>query len=572
MNYRDIFKRWQAVLSERNDSEATEILNNLANDETLLEDCFYKDLSFGTAGLRGILGLGTNRMNIYTVGRATQGFAQYIKANFKNPSVVIAYDSRIMSKEFSELSAGIMAANNIKVYLFDKLSPTPTLSYAIRKLSASAGINITASHNPSEYNGYKAYDCTGCQLSTELAEAVSKEISSVDIFDDVKLMPLEKATENNLLVYLNDSFVDEFVEEVLKLRLSSGDLSELSVVYTPLNGAGKYSVLQLFKKLGIKNVVTVKEQLEPNGNFPTCPYPNPETEKALELGISLLKETKYDVLIATDPDCDRVGIATLKDDGTHKLISGNELGILLIDYIARQRNLLGTMPKNAVAVRSVVSSSLFDLIAESYRISVQKVLTGFKYIGEFINQLEKNGNQDSFIFAFEESCGYLSGSHARDKDAVNGVMLIAEMCVYHKKNGDTLCSALEKIYQKYGYFVDRVYSFEFPGKTGMQSMQNLMADLRKNQPKKLSDIKITAWLDYLSSQRILENGTTEKITLPASDIVVYELGEIGSVIIRPSGTEPKLKVYFSIKEKTMELAEKTYSKLLENIKEIVSRY
>ena len=567
MDYKQIYDIWASRLN--GNDELSQELRDIKNDDKAIEDRFYQELAFGTAGLRGVLGAGTNRMNIYTVGKATQGLAEYLKSVSKEPKIAIAYDSRINSTLFAEYSASVMAANGVKVYIYKELMPTPALSYAVRELKCDSGINVTASHNPSEYNGYKVYDETGCQITGEVADAITKNINNIDIFEDVKVMDFEKGLEDGIIEYISDEVVDKFIDDVLKFSINPDVCknSDLKLVYTPLNGAGRRCVTEMLKKLGITDVTLVKEQEMPDGHFPTCPYPNPEIKEALQLGLNLTEELNADLLLATDPDCDRVGAAVMSN-GKARLISGNEMGVLLIDYISTMREEKGTMPKNPVIIKSIVSTTMADAVALAHNIKIQGVLTGFKYIGEAITNLQKDGREGDFLLGFEESYGYLNGSHVRDKDAVDGSMLIVEMAAYYKKKGMNLGDALDALYKKFGRYLNKVDSYAFKGSDGMAKMQGIMESLRNNPPKELGSNTVTYRADYNTSERIYAD-KTETINLPKSNILEYGLGEIGSVIVRPSGTEPKLKIYYSVKADTLETCEKLYSALKEDIEKII---
>lgn len=556
-----LYMLWEekAVLDEDLKNELSQIKGN--EDEIL--DRFYKNLEFGTAGLRGVIGAGTNRMNIYTVGQATQGLSDYLNSEFENPSVAIAYDSRIKSDIFAKYAAGVLAANGIKVYFYPELVPTPMLSFAVRRLKCSSGIIITASHNPSKYNGYKCYDPNGYQMTDEAAAKTYEYILKTDMFDGVKYMDFEDGLANDMIDFIEDWLFDEFYEEVEKACLSKSycEKSDLKVIYTPLNGTGNKHVRYMLHKLGIENVRVVKEQELPDGNFPTCPYPNPEIKQVFELAIEMAKNEKADLLLATDPDCDRVGIAVL-DGNEYKLMSGNEVGVLLCEYVLSRRKELGTLPENPIVVKSFVTTKLVDAVANKYGALVKSLLTGFKYIGEFITELERKGEADSFVLGMEESYGYLSGIHARDKDAVVASALICEMAAYYKAQGKSLYNVMEDIYREHGVYLNMLSNFAFEGAAGMEKMSAIMETLRQNPPKDIGGLKVLAVSDFKKSVRVCcESNEETTIDLPQSNVLYYELQNSNSVIVRPSGTEPKIKVYYTAVAENKDEALKIYEKL-----------
>ena len=553
------------------DSDLVEDLLQIKDDESEIYERFYKNLDFGTAGIRGVLGAGTNRMNIYTVGQSTQGLCVYLNRHYENPKVAIAYDSRIKADVFSFLSADIFAANGIEVYIYKELMPTPMLSYAVRELGCSAGINVTASHNPAKYNGYKVYDSTGTQIGPEIADKIKEYIEDIDIFSGVKKMGFDKAVECGKVKFIDDSIIESYYEKTLEQQInrSVAKQAELKMVYTPLNGTGNKPVREILHRIGVSDVVVVKEQEMPDGNFPTCPYPNPEIKEALDLGIKLSLKENADILLATDPDCDRVGIA-VNNGGDMQLISGNEVGILLLDYICRERTQQGTMPKNPVAIKSIVSSELAAKVAEQYGVEMRNVLTGFKFIGEQIMELEEAKEVDRFIFAYEESYGYLVGSHVRDKDAVVGSMLIAEMASYYKLKGKTLLDVLDEIYAKYGYFLNVTVSHEFDGAAGMKKMSDIMEGLRENPPKNVGEQKIVSIKDILSSIETFSDGKTATLNMHKSNVLIYSLDNGCSFIVRPSGTEPKIKVYFTTVDKSKANAMKKYDELSTDVNKLLN--
>lgn len=563
-----LYKLWKekAVLDEDLQTE----LSAIENDEDGIFDRFYTSLEFGTAGLRGVIGAGTNRMNVYTVNQATQGLADYLNSEFENPSVAIAYDSRIKSDVFAKSAAGVLAANGIKVYFYPVLVPTPMLSFAVRRLKCSSGIILTASHNPSKYNGYKCYDPNGYQMTDEAADKTYKFIQNVDMFDGVKTMSFEDALAEDMVDYIEDWLFEEFYENVLSASVYDCTGSKMKVIYTPLNGTGNLPVREILKRKGIENVKVVKEQELPDGNFPTCPFPNPEIKQAFEKAIEMTKEYDADLLLATDPDCDRVGIA-VKDGDDYKLLSGNEVGVMLADYLLSVRKEQGTLPANPIVVKSFVTTSLVNAVAASYGAETKELLTGFKYIGELITQLEEKGEADRFIVGMEESYGYLSGIHARDKDAVVGSMLIAEMACYYKDKGISLYERMQQIYNEYGVYLNALDNFVFEGATGMEKMKGMMEDLRNNPPKEIAGLTVTETADYkLSVRKDVESGKESVIDLPKSNVLAYKLPGGSGAIVRPSGTEPKIKVYITACAKTREeaqaLAEKISADMKKNMK------
>lgn len=521
-------------------------LEQIRDNEEAISDAFYKDLEFGTAGLRGVIGAGTNRMNIYTVGRASQGLAAYVNSITQNGSIAIGYDSRIKSDVFAKTAASIFAANGIKVYIYDELMPTPMLSYAVRKLSCDAGVVVTASHNPAKYNGYKAYDSTGCQLGPEAADYVLSIMNSVDIFDGVKSIDFEDGIKSGIIEYISQNIIEEYYDEVEKSRVMKDlDLSSLKVIFTPLHGSGNKPVRAILSRIGVTDVTVVPSQELPDGNFPTAPYPNPETRQAFECALELAKTVAPDLLLATDPDCDRVGIA-VPDNDDYRLFSGNDVGVLLLNYILERRTALGTLPKNPIAVKTIVTTELCKAIAADYGCELVEVLTGFKFIGEQITKLEKTNEEDRYIIGFEESYGYLAGSHARDKDAVVASMLICEMTCYYKSIGKTLIDVLDDIYKKYGYFFCSQKSFTCEGQSGMKKIADTMTALRTNPPKNISDSAVVTFKDILTSTEINNvSGDKNAIDLPKSNVLCFYLDDGSSLIIRPSGTEPKIKIYVS---------------------------
>ncbi len=551
MNEKELYSIWLEKATD--DPDLIAELKSVEGNDDEIKDRFYRELEFGTGGLRGVIGAGTYRMNIYTVRRATQGLADYVKESFADPSVAIAYDSRIKSDVFAKEAASVLAANGIKVYIYNELMPTPMLSWAVRYHKCSAGIVVTASHNPAKYNGYKVYGSDGCQLTLGAAEIVLKNINAVPMFDGAKLMKFEDGIESGKIEYIAQKCIDDYLDRVYKEGIHT-DLvpaSGLKVVYTPLNGTGNKPVRAILNKIGIKSVTVVPEQEYPNGNFTTCPFPNPEIKEALAYGLKLCETVKPDLLLATDPDCDRVGIAVPDDNGDYVLFSGNETGALLLEYICEQRKKLGTMPEEPVAVKTIVSTDLANRICENYGVKLIEVLTGFKFIGEQIGFLEGKGEEDRYIFGFEESYGYLSGSYVRDKDAVDASMLICEMAAYYRTKGISLLKARENLYNKYGVYCHSQRSFVCEGASGMEKMKEIMGNLRAETPKEIGGKSVTRFDDYLASTSTdTATGDKKMITLPKSDVLTFMLTDGASVIIRPSGTEPKIKAYFTTTGKT----------------------
>lgn len=539
------YSRWLEKAIEDADLQ-TELIS-IKDDEDEIYERFYKNLEFGTGGLRGVIGAGTNRVNIYTIRQATQGLASYILKSSETPSVAIAYDSRIKSDRFARETASVLAANGIHIYIYKELMPTPMLSFAVRELKCDGGVVITASHNPSKYNGYKAYGADGCQMTLSAADQVLKMTAAVDCFDDVRSIPFEQGLESGMIEYIGQEVIDSYYNKVLEQSVSS-DLcpkSGLKIVYTPLCGAGNKPVRTILKKIGINDVVVVPEQELPDGNFPTCPYPNPEAREALEMGLKLSKEVKPDLLLATDPDGDRVGIAVPSGDG-YELLSGNEVGAMLLEYICSQRSAKGTMPKNPVTIKTIVTTDIINAIANNYNVEVIETLTGFKFIGEQITILESRGEESRYIFGFEESYGYLAGTYVRDKDAIAGAMMICEMAAYYRTKGISMIQAREMLYEKYGMYMHEQKNFVFEGSSGMAKMKGIMDSLRESMPKEIGGLKVIYCADYLKSiQYDILSGTSKALTLPKSDVISFDLEDGAKVIVRPSGTEPKLKAYYT---------------------------
>lgn len=545
MDINALYNEWLEKATGDPDLKA-ELESIKGNDDEIL-DRFYRSLEFGTAGLRGVIGAGTNRMNIYTVGRATQGLADYLNANYDNPSVAIGYDSRIKSDLFSKEAASVLAANGVKVYIYDELEPTPCLSYAIRYYHTQSGIIITASHNPAKYNGYKCYNPNGYQMTDEEAAEAYEYIQKVDYFTGIKKVDFDDAVNAGKIEFIGEKVINSFLDEVQKQCINPEIVknADLKVIYTPLNGTGNKPVRAILDRIGVKSVYVVPEQEYPDGNFPTCPFPNPEIKQVFEIGLEMNRKIGADILLATDPDCDRVGIAVPDKTGELVLMSGNEVGAMLLNYILSQRLEKGTLPKSAIAVKSFVSTDLAEVIAKKYNCTFKNLLTGFKYIGELITNLEKEGRASDFVMGFEESYGYLAGTHARDKDAVVASMLICEMAAYYKTKNMNLVDVMNSLYDKFGYYCNEVKSYTFEGAEGMEKMAQIMDTLRQNPPKAIGDFTVTAVSDYKTSKITFTDGKEEKIELPKSNVLAFALENGNKVIVRPSGTEPKIKAYLT---------------------------
>ena len=549
-----IFEYWL-----KNAVEDLDLINELElmkKNPKLIEDAFYRDLEFGTGGLRGIIGVGTNRMNIYVIRKASQGLANYLNKRYKNPSIAVSYDSRIKSDLFARTASEVFAANGIKVYIYSELMPTPNLSYAVRYFNCSAGIMVTASHNPSKYNGYKVYGNDGCQITNVVANDILSEIEKINPFIDVKTCQFSMALRNGFIEYIRGDVFDSFIERVSKESVIYDDEinRNVKIVYSPLNGTGLKPVTQILKRNGFNNVLVVEEQERPDGLFPTCPYPNPEIKEAMNLGVKRAFKVNADLFIATDPDCDRVGTAVFDSNlNDYVLITGNQMGVLLLDYICCQRTKHNQMPDNPIAIKTIVTTDMAFEIAKKYHVTIKEVLTGFKYIGEQILYLEKDGKEGSYIFGFEESYGYLSGTYVRDKDAVDGSFLIAEMFAYYKTRGISLLDRLEELYKEFGYYSNYLNSYTFEGSSGFNKMRLIMDKFRSNNIN--YEDKIKEIIDY-------QKGVGD---LPKSNVIkiIFENGS--SIVARPSGTEPKLKIYFSFKGKSIEENEKSYNKFLQLI-------
>ena len=528
MNTKMLYTLWTQKAAE--DPDLITELHEMKDDPAAVLDRFYRDLAFGTGGLRGVIGAGTNRMNIYTVRRATQGLADYLNATDLPKAVAIARDSRLKGELFARETARVLAANGITAWLYPRLEPTPALSWAVRYLNCGAGICVTASHNPAKYNGYKVYGSDGCQITPEAAGKVLAAMEKTDCFDGVKLVDFDRAVAEGTIRWISDECLDAFVDAVLDLR-PGNDVSKLKLVYTPLNGSGLECVKKLLGKMGVRSLTVVPEQETPDGNFPTCPYPNPEIREAMETGLKLCDQVKPDLLIGTDPDCDRMGAAVPDGQGGYRLITGNEMGVLLFDYLCRTRLDRDTMPENPVAVTTIVSTDMATPIAQHYGVELRRTLTGFKYIGEQIGLLEGDGHKERYIFGFEESYGYLSGAHVRDKDGVNAVMLACECAAWYASKGMSLLDAIHALYEEYGYYQNALLTKTFEGQVGMEAMNRLMDALRNQSPEKIGDAAVTNIVQY-----------------DGGGVLEFHTEKGGKVIVRPSGTEPKIKLYLSVRE------------------------
>ncbi len=545
------YARWCARIE---DADLKDELKGIADDGAGIEDRFYRDLEFGTGGLRGVIGAGLNRINVYTVARATQGLSAYLLGEYERPGVAIAYDSRIKSDVFARTAAEVFCANGIRVYIYPELMPTPSLSFAVKRLLCSGGVVVTASHNPSKYNGYKVYGSDGCQITLDAAAKVLARIEKLDIFDDVKRTDFDEGLKSGLISYIGEDVFEDYMKNVTAqgIRLKEID-KDVSIVYTPLNGSGLKCVTTVLKRNGFTNITVVPEQEKPDGRFPTCPYPNPEIREALEKGLECARRTGSDLLLATDPDCDRIGIA-VRDGEDYKLLTGNQTGVLLLDYVAKSRMEKGTMPKDPIAIKTIVTTEMAGKIAEKYGVELINVLTGFKFIGEQIGCLEAKGEDGRYIFGFEESYGYLSGGYVRDKDGVDAALLICEMFAYYKGKGLSLLQVLDALYKEHGYFVNTLKNYTFEGAEGFSAMQGIMGALRNSPVKEAAGRKLVCHSDYVSSLAVYADGRSEKIELPVSDVLKFDYEGDISVVVRPSGTEPKLKLYYSVKAGSLEEA------------------
>ncbi|MGN0565112.1 MAG: phospho-sugar mutase [Candidatus Limousia pullorum] len=570
MDFMESYNQWCQSASDDKDLIAE--LESIKDNKDEIYERFYRSLEFGTAGLRGVIGAGTNRMNIYVVRHATQGLANYVNSKFGGGAVAISHDSRIKADLFMIEAAKVLAANGIKAYITSELQPTPVLSFLVRDLKCQAGIMVTASHNPARYNGYKAYGEDGCQMTDVAAGIVYDEICKLDIFKDVKTMDFDEAISKGLIEYVADEVYDRYIGNVKKQQINEGICkgADLKVVYTPLNGTGNKLVRRVLGEIGVEDIKIVKEQEMPDGNFTTCPYPNPEIKEALQKGLELCEVEKPDLLLATDPDADRVGIAVIDSDGSYRLLTGNETGIMLTDYILSNRKRLGTLPEKPIIVKTIVTSIMIDRLCEKYGCELKNVLTGFKYIGEVILNLEPANETDRFVFGFEESYGYLAGSYVRDKDAVVASMLICEMAAYYKKQGKTLAQVIDAMYEEYGYYKNTTLSFSFDGAAGMQKMADIMASLRANSPAEVSGMKVVKFSDFKESvEKDLVAETEKVIELPKSNVLAYYLEGNNAAIVRPSGTEPKIKIYITAVGKDKADAQRITDLITDDMKKIM---
>lgn len=551
------YRRW--LEADLVDFDLKRELREISGDEEAIRERFAKSLEFGTAGLRGTLGAGTNRMNIWVVRQATQGVADWVKTQGGSQTVAISYDSRLKGWSFARDAASVLAANGIKVWIYEELMPVPALSFATRYYHCNAGIMLTASHNPAQYNGYKAYGPDGCQMTDDAAAVVYASIQKTDVLNGARYMSFSEGVEKGLIRFVSEDCKSAFYEAVESRQVRPGlcRTAGLKLVYSPLNGTGLVPVTRVLQDIGISDITIVPEQEYPNGYFTSCPYPNPEIYAALEKGLMLARETGADLMLATDPDADRVGVAVRCPDGEYELVTGNEMGVLLLDYIASGRIEKGSMPKRPVAVKSIVSTPLADKVAEHYGVELRHTLTGFKWIGDQILQLEKAGEAERFIFGFEESYGYLAGDYVRDKDAVVASMLICEMAAYYRSVGSSLKERLEELYRDYGRYLNAVDSFEFPGLSGMDKMASIMEKLRTEPPKEFAGKAVAKVKDYEK---------TEETGLPRANVLIYELSDGATVIVRPSGTEPKIKAYYTTLGKNLEEAKKEKEALAAAVK------
>ncbi|HHX62740.1 MAG TPA: phospho-sugar mutase [Epulopiscium sp.] len=548
MNYKEEYLKW--LNSSMVDQKTKDELK-LITDEKEIEDRFYKNLEFGTGGLRGVLAPGSNRMNIYTVSKAAQGFAKYLNDHETDPSICIAYDSRNMSKEFADAVASVLAANNVKVHLYESLRPVPMLSFAVRYMMASGGIVITASHNPKEYNGYKVYGSDGAQIAGNVADEILKNMASCDIFEDIKQIPLNEAQAQGKLMYMGEEVDNAYYEKVdslvIRKEFVKENAKDLSIIYTPIHGSGNIPVRTMLKRLGFSNVTVVPEQELPDGNFPTASYPNPENKNVFTLAIKLAQDISPDLIFGTDPDCDRIGVVVRMEDGEYTVLTGNQVGVLLVDYMLGAREELGILDKKDTVVKTIVSTEMADAVGKSYGVQVMDVLTGFKYIGEKIKEFKETGS-NNFVIGFEESYGYLAGDFVRDKDGVISSVLIAEMALYYKSKGKNLYQALQDLFEKYGYYKEDQVALEMKGKDGQEKIAQIITKLRENPPKEIDGVLVTQIEDYeLSILKDVKSGEEKEILLPKSNVIKLKLEDGSWVVVRPSGTEPKMKIYIAVK-------------------------
>lgn len=570
MNYKEEYSKW--INSHRVDKETKDELK-LITDHKEIEDRFYKNMEFGTGGIRGVLGAGSNRMNIYTVSKATQGFAKYLNDHETDPSICIAYDSRNMSPEFADAVASVLAANNIKVYLYESLRPVPMLSFAVRHMMASGGIVITASHNPKEYNGYKVYGSDGAQIAGDAADEILHNIESCDIFEDIKQMPLDEAQAQGKLIYIGEEVDNAYYDKVSSLVIRKEFVKEkakdLSIIYTPIHGSGNIPIRTMLERLGFSNVTVVPEQELPDGNFPTASYPNPENKDVFTLAINLAQDILPDLIFGTDPDCDRIGVVVRMEDGDYTVLTGNQVGVLLVDYMLGAREELQILDKKDTVLKTIVSTTMTDAICKSYGVQVIDVLTGFKYIGEKIKEFNETGS-NNFVLGFEESYGYLAGDFVRDKDGVISSVLIAEMALYYKSKGKNLYQALQDLYEKYGHYKEDQVALEMKGKDGQEKIAQIITKLRNNAPKEIGGILVTQIEDYeLSISKDVKSGEEKEILLPKSNVIKLKLEDHSWVVVRPSGTEPKMKIYVAVKGENENHSNEKLKALTEAAKKII---
>ncbi|MGG7176172.1 phospho-sugar mutase [Clostridium paraputrificum] len=566
--YREKYQEWldSSTINEEIKSELRSI-----SDDKEIEDRFYKELDFGTGGLRGVIGAGTNRMNIYTVSKATQGFANYLNESFENPSVAIAYDSRNMSDEFAKAAALTLCASGVKVYLFEGLRPTPVLSFTVRHLGCDGGIVVTASHNPKQYNGYKVYDEFGGQVTDAKADRIITCVNNIGDFSEIKTISESEAIEKGLLIYIGEDVDKAYIEKVKELtirkELVKNNAKDLKIIYTPIHGSGNIPVRRVLNELGYTGVKVVKEQEAPNGNFPTAPYPNPETSQVFELALEMAKEEAPDIIFGTDPDCDRIGVVVNAGNNDYKILTGNQTGLLLTEYVLSALKETNKLPNNGVIIKTIVTTEGARKITEDYGIEIMDVLTGFKYIGEKMQEFQVNGDK-TYLFGFEESYGYLAGDFVRDKDAVIASMLIAEMTLYYKEQGMSLYEALIKLYEKYGFFKEDLVSIELKGKEGQEKIATCIDELRNSTISEVDGVKVTTKLDYkLSIEET--NGKNLEINLPKSNVLKFILEDGSSFVVRPSGTEPKMKVYLAVRGESLENAETELLRFKEKVMAII---
>lgn len=562
---KETIKLWQDNVTEPDLKAELDALVS-AGDEDALNDAFYRTLEFGTAGLRGTLGVGTNRMNVYVVAQATQGVANYLNAHYDHPTIAIARDSRLKGEDFQRVAAGVLAANGVHVYVYPRIEPVPTLSFAVRYLHTSAGIVLTASHNPAQYNGYKVYNDNGGQIANEAADEISASIAQTPVFGGVKMMDFDEGLKQGLIEWTPEEVLDAFIDAVKKVSVPGFKAPEgYKVVYTPLNGTGMECVTRILKEIGVNDVTVVPEQANPDGNFPTCKYPNPEFREALQMALDLAEKVKPNLVVATDPDADRMGTA-IPHNGEYKLLTGNEMGVLMMDWLIKMAIDRGEDPKRKVAVSTIVSSVMPDALAKHYGFEMRRVLTGFKYIGDQIDQLKDEGEEDRFLMGFEESYGYLVGTHARDKDAIVAVEMCVEMAAYYAERGMDLYEAMEELYKQYGYYLNGTVNAQFPGEAGAKRMAQIMTGLRENPLTEIGGYKVVGMTDFGKGAEMPRVSGLQKEPaqeLPAANVIEYRLEDDNKVIFRPSGTEPKVKAYLFAKGATRAEAEAVRAKLQE---------